>query len=284
MVMKSIGLIGYPLKHSISPLFQQAALDYLGLNVRYEAWETEPAKLPAVLQGLRQRAKLGVNVTVPYKESVIPLLDELDGLAAEIGAVNTIVNRDGKLIGYNTDAQGFITALRQKGSFEPEGKRVLLLGAGGAARAIGFILVKSGVNSLIIANRTHNRAQGLAAELRKSLGGDVTALPWDYQHLEEELPRCHLVVNCTSMGMKYSPTEGQSPLPAGLIPKGALIYDIVYNPMETPLLAQAKACGARTLGGLAMLVYQGAASFELWTGREAPVDIMFSEAERALQP
>jgi len=281
---KKVGLIGYPLGHSISPLFQQAAFDYLGLDIRYELWQTERAQLPAVVEGIRQPSKLGANVTMPYKEAVLPLLDELDELAASIRAANVIVNREGKLIGYNTDAEGFMRALRQDGGFEPEGKRIVLLGAGGAARAAGFALVKAKARSLIISNwpPEWDWALALASDL-KSFGAETVAVPWGGERLGEALATCDLVVNCTSVGMKHSATEGQSPLSAELIPKQALIYDVVYNPIETPLLTDAKKVGARTLSGLRMLVYQGAAAFELWTGIEAPVDIMFKEARRGLE-
>jgi shikimate dehydrogenase len=280
---KQVGLIGYPLGHSVSPLFQQAAFDYLGLDIRYELWETERAQLPAVVAGLRQPSKLGANVTVPYKKAVLPLLDELDELAASIGAANVIVNREGKLIGYNTDAEGFMKALRQDGGFEPEGKRIVLLGAGGVARAAGFALVKAKARSLVISNwpPEWEWALALASDLQ-SFGSEIVALPWDSERLSEALDACDLVVNCTSVGMKHSATEGQSPLSAKLIPRQALIYDVVYNPIETPLLADAKKVGARTLSGLQMLVYQGAAAFELWTRTEAPVDIMFKEARKGL--
>jgi shikimate dehydrogenase len=279
---KSVGVIGYPLGHSISPLFQQAAFDHLGLDVRYEVWETEPGGLRAVVAEMRQPSKLGANVTVPYKEAVMPLLDELDELAREIGAVNTIVNQGGKLIGYNTDAEGFLKALRCEGGFEPEGKRSVLLGAGGAARAASFALVRAGVSSLVIANRTYERAQALASELRL-FGLEIAALPWGgVGPPNEELNTHDLLVNCTSIGMKHSATDGQSPLAKQLIPKQALVYDIVYNPLETPLLRDAKEVGAPTLGGLGMLVYQGGTSFQLWTGEEAPIDIMLRVARKAL--
>ena len=146
---KYIYLIGYPLGHSVSPAFQQAALDCCHLDVQYHARETEPAKLETAVEQLRRSTVLGANVTVPYKEKVIPLLDELGELAERIGAVNTIANRDGRLIGYNTDATGFLKALRQQGRFEPSGKRVVLIGAGGVARAAGFMLTKAGVCSSV---------------------------------------------------------------------------------------------------------------------------------------
>jgi len=276
-----VGLIGYPLGHSVSPPMQQAAFDHYRLDLRYEVWETEPAQFDALAERLRHRSTLGANVTVPYKETVLPLLDSLDELARQIGAVNTVVNKEGKLSGYNTDAEGFLRALRQEGGFEPRGKRVVLLGAGGVAKAAGFALARAGVKSLAITDIVGERAQGLTSSLRQ-LGVEVNVLDGEEESLEAALSNCDLVVNCTPVGMKHSPSESQSPLEAKLIPKGALIYDVVYNPIETPLLLAAKSVGARTLGGLAMLVYQGAAAFELWTGKKAPIDIMFAAAKGAL--
>lgn len=279
---RHVGLIGYPLGHSVSPAMQQAAFDYYKLDLRYEAWETEPSELDRVLERLRQPSILGANVTVPHKEVVVSLMDELDDLALEIGAVNTIVNRDGRLAGYNTDAGGFLRALRQEGGFDPAGKRVVLLGAGGVARAVSFILARAGAKSLVLTDIIAERAHRLASDLERSLALEIRALFRDSPQFAEALSGCDLLVNCTPIGMKHSDSEGQSPLEAGLIPKRALVYDVVYNPIETPLLAEARKAGAGTLNGLAMLVYQGALAFELWTGREAPIDIMFEAAKEAL--
>jgi shikimate dehydrogenase len=278
---KCVGLIGHKLSHSISPQFQQAAFDYLRLDIRYDVWETSKDDLPQVMEGLRDASKLGANLTIPHKEAVLPLLDKMDNDARRIRAVNTVVNREGKLIGYNTDASGFIRALRDDGAFSPRNKRVVLLGAGGAARAVGFALVDTGVKSLIILNRGMERGRALAWDLKIS-DTEVIALSWKDGRTLIALGECDLLVNCTSVGMKDSSAEGKSPLGMGLIPKRALVYDVVYNPMETPLLSAAKKVGARTLGGLPMLVYQGAASFELWTGQSAPIDIMMRAAKRAL--
>ncbi|MBI2910420.1 MAG: shikimate dehydrogenase [Chloroflexi bacterium] len=273
-----VGLIGYPIKHSISPQFQQAAFDYYGLDTRYELWEVDNAGLPDLVTGLRAPDKLGANVTVPHKEAVLPLVDELDPLAQRIGAVNTIVNREGALAGHNTDARGFLRALREEARFEPAGKRVVVLGAGGAARGVAFALAGAGVKSLAIINRSRERAEGLAAALAPL----AEALPWSVPTQSRALRSAELIVNCTSIGMRHGPTEGRSPVPSEVIPRKALVFDIVYNPLETPLLREAKKAGAATLGGLSMLVYQGAASFELWTRRQAPLEVMFEAARKAL--
>jgi shikimate dehydrogenase len=281
---KLVALIGYPLEHSVSPSFQQASFDYYHLDLRYESWEVEPSQLETAINRLRQPPFLGANITIPYKEMVMPLLDELDELAVQIGALNTVVNREGKLFGYNTDAPAFIRSLRQDGDFEPRDKRAVLLGAGGVARAASFALIKEGVRWLTIANRTLGRAERLAASLRIEASSDtgVAILPWEELRSGKTLSYGDLLVNCTSLGMKHSPMENETPLRASSIPKDALVYDLVYNPLETPLLREAKKAGAKVLGGLAMLVYQGAASFELWVGKEAPLDIMLRQAREAL--
>jgi shikimate dehydrogenase len=287
-----IGLIGYPLKHSISPYFQQAALDYYRLDIRYEAWETDPARLPDIVNDLRKPQNVGANVTVPYKEAVLPLLDKVDDLASSIGAVNTIVKKDDRLLGFNTDAYGFIEALDKEGHFDPKGKRVVILGAGGVARAVCFVLVQRKVASLTITDGISERATALAENLVRYIKraspnsqdweSDVTAFQWQSLSSAKTFNTCDLIVHCTTIGMKDSPQEGQSPVSLEVIPKGVLVYDVVYNPWPTPLLRLAQKAGANILGGLPMLVYQGAASFKLWMGREAPVDIMFNKAKEIL--
>ena len=275
-----IALIGYPLGHSISPLFQQAALDHLNLDIKYQAWEVAPEGLGGAIEKLRRPENLGANVTIPYKEKALPFLDRLEGQAREIGAVNTIAKEKGALVGYNTDGPAFLKALREKGGLEPRGQDAVLLGAGGAARALAFSLLRAGIRSLTIYNRGLERARKLAGDLEKALapGQGVQALPWEERL--SGLPPCQLIVQATPLGTGEDST---SPLPAQLIPRGVLAYDLVYNPTETPFLKEAEKAGARALGGLAMLVYQGAASFDLWTGREAPVDLMLQAAEKALE-
>jgi shikimate dehydrogenase len=223
----------------------------------------------------------GANVTVPHKEAVKALVDELDPFAKEIGAVNTIVNANGFLKGYNTDAPGFIRALAEDGDFEPKGKCAYILGAGGAARAVAVALAKSGASRIHIANRTAARAKDLVATLKKTSGFkrcEIVSSTWGV------VPpgAADLIVNTTTVGMKHSGTEGQSPLVTQQLWPGLFVCDLVYNPQETPLLVMAKHSGAQTLGGLPMLIYQGAIAFELWTGQKPPVDVMFSAARKAL--
>jgi shikimate dehydrogenase len=273
-----VGLIGHPVGHSVSPVFQQAAFDALGLAFRYEAWDTTADGLTVRLASLRAEPFAGANVTVPYKEAVTRLLDRISDEAAAVGAVNTIVRDGDRLLGYNTDIAGFLDALRFEGGLDVHGVRACVLGAGGAARAAVYALLSGGVARVSVHNRTRERADALVSSLDPgdgrlvAAGGDAGAA----------VAGCDLIVNCTSMGMAGSALAGASPLPAAQIPPGAFVYDIVANPAITPLLAAARSRGCRTLGGLPMLVRQGAAAFTLWTGRPAPLDVMFHAARKAM--
>jgi shikimate dehydrogenase len=282
--VRTIGLIGKPLAHSISPAFQQAVLDHLRIDARYELWETERDALAERLAGMRSADCLGANVTVPYKEAVIPLLDEIDPLADGIGAVNTVVNRDGRLCGYNTDMTGFARALQEEGGFDPRGAHVVLLGAGGAGRAATMALIQGKAAAVTITDILPQRAERLVADLAGQGETLLRNLPATKDELASAVAGCQLLVNCTPIGMRHSKEEHDLPISSELIPARALVFDIIYNPVETRLLAEAKRRGARTLGGLPMLVHQGAASFELWTGMQAPVDVMFAAARKALGP
>lgn len=273
-----IGLIGHPVGHSISPLFQQAAFDALRLPFRYQAWDTTPADLAARVGALRSGERVGANVTVPHKEAVLPLLDEVSAEARATGAVNTIVRREGQLAGYNTDIAGFADTLREDGGFDVSGARVCVLGAGGAARAVIYALLREGAAQVRLHNRTPARAEALATTLDTSDGRVVvvTAGP------DQAAQGCDLIVNCTTLGMAHSATATEAPLNEDEIPRGAFVCDIVANPPVTPLLARARARGCRTLGGLPMLVRQGAAAFTLWTGLAPPLEAMFEAARLAM--
>jgi shikimate dehydrogenase len=294
-----LGVVGYPVHHSISPAIHQAALDALGIDGRYERWAVAPVDLPAWVATLRAPDALGASVTVPHKEAVIPLLDELDPLARDIGAVNTIVHTGGRLLGTNTDVVGFRRALDEAGYTAASGEAVML-GAGGAARAVGHALLGVGVRRLAIFNRDVARARGLAASLTAGDGGleagadrgvngagrggasggapVVEGYGLDAPELDARLHACELLVNTTTVGMK----GGERLLRPEQVPVRALVVDIIYTPPQTVLLADAAARGARTRNGLPMLVYQAAAQFERWTGRTAPVETMFAAARRAL--
>jgi shikimate dehydrogenase len=275
--MSRCGIIGHPVAHSLSPAFQSAAFEHCGLNTSYELWDTQAAGLDARVASLRQPDVLGANVTIPHKESVFPLLDELGGQSARVGAVNTIVNREGRLFGFNTDGPGFVAALRNESRFDPAGAAILLLGAGGAARGIAFALAEARAGTIDIANRDAARAQRLANDVRAVAGNGVAAIPPSVA-----LSGYDAIVNCTSVGMHGGPDRAGTPADLATARVGALVVDIVYAPEDTPFLRAAADRGLKTLGGLPMLIYQGALAFELWTGLRAPVEVMFEAAWKAL--
>ncbi|MCE2404168.1 MAG: shikimate dehydrogenase [Dehalococcoidia bacterium] len=286
-MVQGVGIIGYPIRHSISPVFQQAALDHHSLDATYQAWEVTPEGLGDFMAELRRADALGINVTVPHKEAVIPYLDEVDGWASDAGAVNTVHKDGGALVGHNTDGIGFVRALEGEAGFAPRGSRALIVGAGGSGRAVALALARSGVASITIANRTLRRAGDLADAVsgRGASPGPERppeVEPISLERIAEAASSVDLIVNCTTLGMRHGPDEAASPLKADHIPSNALVYDLVYNPPDTPLLMEARKAGAATLGGLAMLVYQGAAAFEYWTGVEAPVEVMMKAARAAL--
>lgn len=267
------GLFGYPVEHSFSPAMHNAAYEKLGLNWVYVPYGVQPDRLQQAVEGIRSLELAGVNVTVPHKQNMLPLLDEIDPAARITGAVNTVVNVRGKLHGYNTDGPGFIRSLETGANFSPRGKSVLLVGAGGAARAVAIALALAGVDSLYITNRTPERAEGLARDVSEACQIKTHVLPGGNELPEERVAAVDLVVQTTSIGM--SPRVDQAPeFPYAALNPGQLVCDLVYNPEKTQFLQRAAAQGARTLNGLGMLLYQGVLAFELWTGRPAPVDIM----------
>ncbi len=265
------GLIGDPVTHSRSPLLHNAAFTKLGIHARYELWPTSANELAARIESLRAPHMLGANVTLPHKIAVLELLDQLDPVAELIGAANTIIREaDGSLTGANTDAPAFLAALREEGAYDPTGQRIVILGASGAARAAAMALAGAGVAQLVIANRTIERAEALLGDLLAAVDADplLFALALDDASLPELLAESTLIVNATSIGWHGD----DSPLPARLIPPGALVFDMVYRP--TQLLRDASARGARTLEGAGMLARQAALAFERWTGQPAPLDLM----------
>jgi shikimate dehydrogenase len=282
--VKRAGVIGYPLDHSLSPAILQAAFDAAGVEARYEAWKTPPEELETRVAGLRADDVLGANVTIPHKEAVASLLDRLDERAERVGAVNTIVNEDGQLVGYNTDVAGFARALREDAGFDAKGKRTAVLGAGGAARAVALALIEGGASLVYVTGRSPRRIDKLVADLRGLTGAGIT-ITWSYWQagtFMRVLPEADLLVNCTPVGTRGSDTEGESPISAEFLPAAGVVFDLVYNPPETPLLRAAKEHGAKAVSGLGMLVYQAAESFRLWTGHGAPVEVMLEAGRQAL--
>lgn len=271
-----VGLIGWPVSHSVSPPMHNAAFAALGLDWCYVPLPVslEPAdRVGEAVHGVRALGLRGANVTVPHKQAVMPHLDWLTPAAQAIGAVNTIrVEADGALSGDNTDAPGFVADLREHG-VEPMGKNVIVLGAGGSARAVVYGLAASGALDILIINRTLDKAESLAAQMQALFPScRIAAPPFDHQ-LAEVADQADLIVNTTSLGM----TPNIDGLPwVATVPFRAnqAVYDLVYNPPQTRLLQKAVTDGAQAIGGLGMLIWQGAIAFERWTGLAAPVDVM----------
>ena len=276
---KICGIIADPIGHTVSPVIHNAAFERTGVDYLYVPFRVKEEGLGKAIAGMRALNIRGLNVTIPHKVAVIPFLDELDDLAQRIGAVNTIVNDDGVLTGYNTDATGFLQVLFERG-IEPRGKNVVILGAGGASRAISLILAEKGSN-LTILNRTLGKAEEYASRISQICRREVKALKLDRANLAEALNKADILVNATSVGMSLNVDE--TPIAPDLLKASLIVFDIVYNPIETRLLKEAKAVGAQTISGLDMLVWQGALAFEKWTGLKAPVKLMREEAIKALQ-
>ncbi|GIW06622.1 MAG: shikimate dehydrogenase (NADP(+)) [Dehalococcoidia bacterium] len=239
----------------------------------YEAIELEAEEAPAFFALLREPRWLGVNVTIPHKEAAARLVDRRSRDAERAGAVNTVVREGSELVGHNTDISGFLRALREDAGFDPAGCLAVVLGAGGAARACLVGLADAGAQRIVVVNRDVGRAERLVAELALD---NLTVASGD--RAQAACRAADLLVNATSVGMRGGPAPDDLPLPIGWLPARALVYDLVYRPTETPLLRAANTRGLPTLGGLAMLVYQGASAFELWTGLAAPVERMRAAA------
>lgn len=302
-------LLGHPVAHSLSPALHNAGFREAGHNACYMAFDVPPAALPAAVAGLRALGCLGANVTVPHKERVLDLLDEVDPAARAAGAVNTVAWREGRLVGYNTDGDGFLASLAEVG-FDPRGRAALLFGAGGAARGVGLALLRAGVDRLWLVNRTAGRAEALARSLalavaglppveavpadggvvvreardpvrRQGPGAAVAALPLEADAVRRVAAGAELVVNCTAVGMHPHADEAVwqdfSPFPAGV-----LVVDLVYNPARTRFLALAAEQGRTVLGGLGMLVHQAAQAWRHWFGAPGPVEVFYRAARAAL--
>lgn len=266
-------VIGDPIDHSLSPLLHAAGYRALGVRAEYLRFRVIPEQLQDAVAGLRSLGFSGWNVTIPHKETVIPFLDELTPTAVEAGAVNTVKNSQGKLLGHNTDGEGFVLSISDH--MRLAGKKAVILGAGGAARGIALALQKKGMR-LEILNRTSARAKELASLIRNQGGeasvGELVSGPW--------LKEVDLLVQTTPVGL-HSETHPVSLLG---IRKGTLVVDIVYKPWETPFLREARGLGCRTMNGLAMFLYQGALAWEFWRGGKAPVEPMWEALLKEMQP
>ncbi|MCJ7771248.1 shikimate dehydrogenase [Candidatus Bathyarchaeota archaeon] len=272
-------LIGDPVEHSLSPAMQNAAFREMGVDAVYLAMHVKSEMLAQAVRGFKALNILGFNVTIPHKTKVMKYLDGLDRTATTIGAVNTVVNRDGKLIGYNTDGIGALEALRESG-VNPKGRRIILVGAGGAARAIAFTLAEI-AQRMVIVNRTVSKARMLARDVQKTTQAQVTYKSLNSATLKNDLLSSDLLVNATSIGM--NPRASEAPIDLSLLRTDLDVFDIVYDPVETSLLKGAKEVGAKSVNGLMMLVKQGAQAFELWTGLKGPIPIMTEALNNALK-
>lgn len=273
MVAKSqtlAGIIGYPVAHSLSPAMHNAAFDFLGMDWRYVPMRVSPERLRDVLLSLESKAFRGINVTIPHKENVLPLLNGVSPEAARIGAVNTITVKDGKLFGENTDWSGFLHALDELG-FDPSGCNAVILGSGGAARAVAYALASRSAR-ILMASRNSAAGAGVVKQLREAF--PRLSIAWTHEHeLRGMNSSCDLLVNATPLGM--SPHPESSPWPDGVpFPLCSLVYDTVYNPPMTRLMEQSFGRGVKSANGLGMLVHQAAISFNIWTGRSAPLNVM----------
>ena len=268
---KIVGIIGEPITHSRSPQIHNAAIAALGLDYVYVPFHVQPDDLGAAIEGFKAANVVGINVTIPHKQYVIPYLDEISREATLIGAVNTVIFKDGAISGENTDAPGFLQAMQEDGLDVPQGGSAVVIGAGGSARAIVVALALAGVRMICIANRTVSRAVALATDLSEKTGVSIYGIGLDDSKLSDAVGTSQLIVNTASTSMDVS-----HPLlinPEWLEPQ-SIVYDIVYTPPETRLLRAAAEKDCHTIGGLGMLVHQGAIAFERWTGINPPVEIM----------
>jgi shikimate dehydrogenase len=273
------GVIGDPIEHTLSPIMQNAAFEGQNLDYMFLAFKVKSTELENAVNGMRALNIRGLNVTMPHKSSILKYLDRIDLSAQIINSVNTILSRDSKLFGFNTDGIGAVKALRENG-VELKGRKVLLLGAGGAARAIAYAMARES-DELAVLNRSLKPAQDLAKLLEKTVNKKIVAGALTPKEIELNLQDSDILINATSVGMKPKPNE--SPVPLKLLRSNLAVMDIVYNPIETQLAKDAKAAGAKVVSGIEMLIYQGAASFEIWTGKSAPVEVMRQAALNHLQ-
>lgn len=275
------GLFGDPVTHSVSPAIHNTAFKLLNIDMAYVPFHVIPTELENAVNGLRGLNIAGVNVTIPHKQTVLPFLDIITKEAALIGAVNTIVNDQGKLTGYTTDATGFIASTARAG-FTITGKHITILGGGGTARSlVAGMVLQTPPASIILLGRTVSRVTKIASDIAACSNVPIIAAELTRPMLETTLKQTDMLVNCTSVGM--SPKIGVSPVPAELLHANLVVLDIVYNPLETQLLADARHAGCTTIDGLGMLLFQGIASFKIWTGQEPPFAPLREAAIAALR-
>ena len=273
-------VVANPIKHSISPFIHNSAFEATNTNGVYLAWEVDATELAETVANIRRYQMYGINLSMPYKEQVIPYLDQLSAEACLIGAVNTVVNREGTLIGYNTDGKGFFKSLP---SFKISRKRLVLLGAGGAAKAILAQAILDGVSqiSVFVRSSSMEKTRPYLEKIQNATGFrvDLFALE-DIQELQDSITQADLLVNATSVGMDGS----SQPIPTSIVlPEKLMVADVIYQPFETPFLKWARNQGNQSINGLGMLLYQAAEAFELWTGKEMPTDQIWESLKQKYQ-
>jgi shikimate dehydrogenase len=278
---KVCAVIGDPIEHSLSPAIQNAAFQHLGLDYAYVAFTVRKEDLKNAILGVRGLGLYGLNVTMPHKIAVIQYLDQLDETARNFGSVNTILNKNGRLVGYTTDGIGLLNALNYNG-VDPYGKKIAILGAGGASRSVSFALARE-AKELVILNRTLEKAENLVNDLAVVSGkkAKLEAKRLCDEEIEKELKNTDILINTSSVGMH--PNETETPVSPDFLDARMVVFDLVYEPLETTLLREARKIGAKTIDGLTMLVHQGAASFEIWTDKKAPIEVMMKVATEKLK-
>ena len=276
---RMVGIIGSPLEHTLSPTIHNAAFDYLGLNWCYVPLPVEAGSLSSAVEGIAALRFAGVNVTMPFKTDVIPMLDEVAMFAESVGAVNTILIDKGKLIGYNTDGRGFYTALVRDLDYEVKGRRVLVLGAGGASRSVTVSLALAGCESIVIVNRSPERSRQLCEIILRSAPDIEASWLSPEENYDIVVAESDVILNATPL----TTFNGDLRVPVSLLNKGQLVCDLNYSLYQPPLLQEAEARGAQVMDGKGMLLHQAAAAFEIWTGLEAPVEVMRVALMRALE-
>ncbi len=267
---KIVGVFGYPIKHRASPAMHNAAFEALGLDYVYLPFEVKPQKLGEAVRGLVPLNIAGLNVTIPHKQTICSYLDEISKEAKLMGAVNTIIVKSERLIGYNTDGQGFITSLKEDGQEEVSGKNLVILGAGGAGRAVATQAALEGAKRISITDKIADKAEKLSSDIRRNIPSSQAEVVLE-DEIKSKLKEAHLLINATPAGMK---SDDPVVIDPDWLQPELLVFDLVYNLGETKLMKAARERGCRVVGGLGMLAHQGAISFKLWTGKEAPVRIM----------
>jgi shikimate dehydrogenase len=265
-----VGVFGAPIAHTASPAMHNAAFEALEMNWAYLAFHIDPQHLQTALQGARDMGIVGINLTVPHKILALDCLDEIDAEARKLGAVNTVAIEKGQLRGFNTDGYGFLKAVKEEFNLSIRGKRVLVLGAGGAGRGFAVKCALDGAAKVMVANRTAAKIEPIAREIGSTKSG-FSALALTTDEIRKVIQEVDLVVNATSVGLKEGETLG---LDADLFSPRLHVYDTIYRPAQTELLRVAESSGARVANGLSMLLHQGAKAFEIWTKRKAPLAVM----------